>query len=209
MNVPNRNRIAAGRALAEVGHRIAAEVIAKRKHAAVQVALEAVDLLAAQFEARGPLMVSSYVPQTSRGKSPVPRAVNWNAKSGPQARHHRTGRDQRTRPSLIGNEQRPDAAKTGGKLCACGRGPGARPSKARVVRLGPCVGILAGDKLEGLHRLRSELVEQRKPVRVAQVLVEPGSDVVVVDKLRRVGVEGPRIDVDAVRQCGGKRGKNL
>ena len=76
------------------------------------------------------------------------------------------------------------------------------------MRFGPRIGVLAGGKLEGLDRLRSELVTQRQTVRVAEVLVEPHSGVVVVDQLRRVGVEGPRIDIGAVRQLGRIGGQN-
>ena len=62
------------------------------------------------------------------------------------------------------------------------------------------VRVLSLDQLERVYCLGLETVVEEKRVRLAGRLIEPGSDGIVVDFLRRVRIERAGTDVGPVRQ---------
>ena len=67
------------------------------------------------------------------------------------------------------------------------------------------VRVLTSDELKGLDILQRHAVAQRQPIVSSPRLVEKRGRPVVVDRLRRVCIEGSRINVRSIRSFGRKR----
>ena len=112
----------------------------------------------------------------------------------------RADRDLRADRIGLGHQQRMDAIEADRYIQ---KGAGVKrmvPGKARGVGLGIRVGVLSGHKLESHHLLIGEGVLRKEFVVSAEILIEAKVGRSGVDRLRRVGVEGPGIDVRAVRR---------
>ena len=190
-----------GGAQAQIGDGVAAEVVVEGEEAAVAVRFDAVQLAAEQVETGGPVVKSGGLAQLGGGAEEVLVAADGN--SGERAEGFEAGDgDHGADVAGSGQQQRGDAVEAGGDVEHGGGAHLARPRRAHGVGTGVGVGILTGDKLEGLDVLRGEEIAQGESVAVAE-LVEARPGVVVVDDLGCVGVERARIHVGAVGQIRG------
>ena len=170
----------------------------------------AVGLPPQHLEARGHGLPSANMPQTPGIAKQVLRAVERDSGAGAEVREH--ARDLHIRTRIVGfrDEDGPDTVEAHGEISDRCRAPGAIPSQAGHVRLGAGVGVLSGDELKRIDTLRGQGIAESEAVAV-KGLVQAGGDVVGVDDLRRVGVEGAFVDVGPVRQLigvGGQKARN-
>src|ERR1051326_4055879 len=73
------------------------------------------------------------------------------------------------------------------------------PGDAGVKRLRVGVGVLSGDQLKGHHLLIGECVLREDSIVRAEVLIDADAGRIGIDRLWRIGIERPRVDVSAVR----------
>ena len=105
--------------------------------------------------------------------------------------------------ALRRNEQGADSIETGAQMRGRAGVPTPLPRDPRRVGLCVRVRILAVHQLEREQVLRGELIARADAIPAAELLAEPDPAVIIVDRLPRVGVQRPRIDIRPVRQLGG------
>ena len=66
------------------------------------------------------------------------------------------------------------------------------------------IGVLPGHELKGVDDLRDERVTKGEGAFGGEVLIEAGGAVVIVDGLRRVGIEGAFVDIGAIGELVGE-----
>ena len=127
-------------------------------------------------------------------------AVDRDGRAGAQALVRSPDDDLRPDGVGFGGQQGMDAVEPDGEIDQGVRVKAVVPGDPGVVRLGIGIGILPGNQLKGHDLLICEGVLHGDSVARAGSMIEAYHRSAGIDRLRRVGVEGPRVDIGAVGQ---------
>ena len=78
-----------------------------------------------------------------------------------------------------------------------------RQRQLRVPGAKRCIRVLPRDQLEGVNYLRLMLVLRPQLAAAAEIEIPAAGNLIVVDTLRRIGVERARIQIETIRQLSG------
>ena len=187
-----------GGAEADVGDDVGGGGVVEREGGDVGVRIGAVELVAVELGAEGPVVAAGGAAELEGGFEGVLGAVDGDGAVGVDIGEGGGGVDGVGDGGGFGADDGADAVEAVGGGEDGGGGEGAVPGQTGFVGAGGGVGVLAADELEGEDVLGDPVVAEGELVAAAEALVEAGGGVAVVDGLGGVEVDHAGVDVGAV-----------